>query len=448
MRIFHPLILAFAITAAGIPSGHAAEKPDVLFIAIDDLNHWVGHLGRNPQTITPHLDRLAERGITFTRAYCVAPACNPSRAALMGGMLPSSTGIYHNPDDWKVAVRPEQTLNSHFRSHGYFAAGAGKIYHGGGGRLEEWDDYSRDTRANDSGAYSESNYGGIRWSVLKGGDDAVRDYFTVSYCIEQLSKEHEKPLFLACGIFRPHMPWSVPKKYFDMHPLDEIQLPPFREDDLADIPPAGRRMARPGGDHANLTAKGAWKEAVQAYLASITYADAMLGRLLDALDKSPRASNTVIVLWGDHGWHLGEKSHWRKFALWEEATRAPLIWVAPGVTQPGTRCDTPIDFLNIYPTLCDLAGLPIPAHVEGVSLRPMLADPATGWDRPALTIHGYKNFAVRKGSWRYIRYEDGTEELYDHRDDPYEWDNLAADPQHAALKAELAEHFPKTNVRR
>jgi arylsulfatase A-like enzyme len=443
-RLFITIAVVVLLSGRASP-GVSANRPNVLFIAVDDLNHWVGHLKRNSQTITPNLDRLAAMGVSFERSYCVAPACNPSRAALMSGLRPSTTGVYNNPNNYFPHIPTEQQLNSWFRANGYYVCGAGKIYHGGGGRLSEWDDFFKRGKVNNQGSFSNANYGGIKWSVLKGDDDAVGDYFTVNYCIDALGKERDKPLFLACGIFRPHMPWSVPKKYFDMHPLADIQLPPYQEDDLEDIPPAGIRTARPGGDHKAVRGGGAWKEAIQAYLASITYADAQLGRLLDAFESSPEKNNTIILLWGDHGWHLGEKHHWRKFALWEEATRTPLIWVAPGVTPRGKISPRTVDLLCIYPTLCELAGLPIPEHVEGVSIRSLLQNPTAEWNRPALTTHGFQRHAVRTEKWRYIRYNDGAEELYNHEVDPYEWTNLAQQVEFSAVKTELSRWFPKVN---
>ena len=205
-------------------------------------------------------------------------------------------------------------------------------------------------------------------------------------------------------------------------------------------------MAKPGVDHAAVLASGRWKEAVQAYLAAISYLDAQVGRVLDAVEKSPAKDNLIICFWGDHGWHLGEKEHWRKFALWEEATRAPFIWVVPGVTKPGGVCKSPVDFMSVYPTLCDLAGIAKPAWVEGDNIKPLLADPAAKWDHVAITTYGRNNHAIRTDRWRYIRYADGSEELYDHANDEYEWTNLAAKPEHAGLKAELAKNFPTTNV--
>jgi len=238
----------------------------------------------------------------------------------------------------------------------------------------------------------------------------------------------------------------VPKKYYDMHPLDEIQLPPYRADDLNDVPSGGRKMAKPDGDHAAIVASGRWKEAVQGYLAAITFCDTMVGRLIDALDASEYRDNTIIVFWGDHGWHLGEKDHWRKFALWEEATRAPFIWVAPGVTPKNAMCARTVDFMSIYPTLCDLCGVPVPSHVKGPSLRPLLGDPEAAWDRPGITTFHLQNHAVRTEGFRYIRYSDGGEELYDESRDPYEWTNLASDSTHQAVKQQLAKLLPTDNT--
>lgn len=422
-----------------------AKRPNVLFIAVDDLNHWVGHLGRNPQTKTPNMDRLAARGVTFTRAYCAAPACNPSRAALMSGMRPSTSGIYNNSQDWRAAIPAERCLTSTFRGAGYRVMGAGKIYHGGFYRRSEWDDYL-DGWSAEPKPQGDTGVGGIKFAPLDCKDEDLREWKIVDYAIEQLGQKHDKPFFLAVGLHKPHMPWNVPRKYYDLHPLSEIKLPPYREDDLADVPGAGVKMARPQGDHAAILASGRWKEAVQGYLAAISYADAMIGRLLEAFDKSDYADNTVIVLWGDHGWSLGEKSHWRKFALWEEETRAPLIWVAPGVTVPGGVSERPVDFMSIYPTLTDLAGIETPAHVEGKSLRKLLADPTAAWDAPALTTHGLGNHAVRSEGWRYIRYANGDQELYDETKDPYEWVNLASEPGNADRMKELAGWLPQKSA--
>jgi arylsulfatase A-like enzyme len=421
----------------------AAARPNVLFIAVDDLNHWVGHLGRNPQTITPHLDRLAKLGTTFTRAYCAAPVCNPSRAALMSGLRPGASGVYNNGIDYRPAIPVELTLTTAFRNAGYRVCGAGKIYHGAYRRDSEWDEYQH-SAGEPKPKQPVASTPLQPFGPVDAPESEWSDYKSVDYGIAELAKPHEKPLFLAVGLHKPHMAWNVPRKYYDMHPLADIQLPPFREDDLDDLPSGGLKMAKPS-EHDKIVSAGQWKAAVQAYLAAVTFADAQIGRLLDALAASPARDRTIVVLWGDHGWHLGEKHHWRKFALWEEATRAPLVWVVPGLTQAGSRCDRTVDFMSIYPTLCDLCGIEVPAHVQGPSIRPLLADPASPWDRPAITTHGRNNHAVRTEGWRYIRYEDGGEELYDETADPYEWTNLAGEARHAEQKARLAALLPTEN---
>jgi arylsulfatase A-like enzyme len=288
--------------------------------------------------------------------------------------------------------------------------------------------------------------GGIKFAPLDCKDNEIPDWDITDYGIASLGKKHDKPFFLAVGFHKPHMPWNVPRKWFDLFPLESIKLPPHLETDLADVPPAGVRMARPEGDHAAMLQSGRWKEAVQAYLATVAYCDMNLGRLLDAFEKSAYRDNTIIVLWGDHGWHLGEKSHWRKFALWEEATRAPLMWVVPGLTKPGTISDRTVDFMSIFPTLTDLCGIPTPKHVEGRSIRPLLANANASWDQAAVTTYRYKNHTARSAGWRYIRYANGEEELYDEVKDPNEYVNLAGKPEFAARKTELAKFFPKTDA--
>lgn len=449
-RASRPLLalLLGALVAAGASAREArrpTRPPNVLFIAVDDLNHWVGYLGRNKQVITPNIDRLAARGVRFTRAYCAAPVCNPSRAALMSGLRPSTSGVYDNPTDWRPQIPPELTLPTHFRKHGYWVAGAGKIYHESYARRSDWDEYQERTRRDPQPTTEERGVGGIRFAPLDCKDEDLEDYRITDWVIDQLGRPHDKPFFLACGLHKPHMPWNVPRKYYDMYPLHKVKLPPTRTDDLDDVPPAGVRMAGPQGDHRRVTEAVRWREAVQGYLAAISYTDMNVGRLLEALDRSPYRDNTMIVFWGDHGWHLGEKLHWRKFALWEEATRAPLIWVAPGVTRPGGECERTVDFMSFYPTLSDLCGLPTPKHVEGVSIRRLLQNPQAPWSLPAQTTHGYQNHTVRTEGWRYIRYRDGGEELYNEEQDPLEWTNLANRPEQAARKKALARHFPTLN---
>ena len=444
-RLLQLLALLASLGASAVAA--TPQKPNVLFIAIDDLRDWVGYIDREHQAKTPNIDRLAKMGVAFTRGYCASPVCNPSRAALMSGMRPSTTGVYENNIDFRIHIPQEKCLTTTFRQAGYFVHGAGKIYHESYRRDSEWDEYLEREGGNPRiPAGVSDGVGGIKFAPLDCRDDELSDWKITDYGIASLQKKHDKPFFLAVGMHKPHMPWNVPKKWFDMFPLEKIKLPPHLVNDLDDVPGAGKRMARPEGDHAEMLKSGRWKEAVQAYLATIAYMDMNIGRLLDAFEKSAYRNNTVIVFWGDHGWHLGEKSHWRKFALWEEATRTPFIWVAPGLTPKGVTCDRPVDFMSIFPTLTDLCGIPAPGHLEGVSIRPLLANPKATWDIPAVTTYRYKNHSARSSDWRYIRYENGDEELYDERKDPNEYVNLAGKPEFAAKKADLARFFPKTDI--
>ena len=442
-------------------AGKSTERrPNVLFIAIDDLRDWVHYLGVNPQVKTPNLDRLAARGVAFTRAYCASPLCNPSRTALLSGLRAGSTGVYGNGIDWrKVVPAAATTLPLHFKNNGYYVAGAGKIFHDSFRRDSDWNEYLPKGGVGDEddhldkmlkkGGHSNiyliaPDVSNISIGPIAGGDDALEDYHSVSYIIKKLGEKHDQPFFLACGLHKPHLPWTVPQKYFDLYPLDSIILPKILETDLDDVPPIGVQFAH-RQEHDAIVRNGKWKAAVQAYLATITYSDTMIGRLLDGFVKSGHADDTIICCWSDHGWHLGEKLHWHKSTLWEEATRAPHIWVVPGLTKAGSSCGRTVDYMNIYPTLTELCGLPTPQHVQGVSIKALLADPAAAWDRPAITTHQFSNHTVRTERWRYIHYADGGEELYDHEKDPLEWTNLAKDSQYTAIKADLAQWLPKEN---
>jgi arylsulfatase A-like enzyme len=384
-------------------------------------------------------------GVSFLNSHCAAPACGPSRAALFSGLRPSTSGCYHNHDPWKQHIPEGISLNASFKKAGYRVMGTGKTYHSSANGLKtvyesEWDEYPTLARSSTGGA---SKYQGFFTPLpIDIKDEDLGDWHSVNYCIEQLNKKQDKPFFLACGMIKPHLPWAVPRKYYDMFPLDSIELPPHLDSDFDDIPEAGQKMGV-RTDHPQFLVSGRWKNAVQSYLATIAYVDICIGRLLDALETSEFRENTIIVLWGDHGWHLGEKQRWRKFSLWEEATRTPMIWYVPGVTKANALCSRPVDYMSIYPTLCELAGIKIPSHVEGKSILPLLKKPEAKWDDVALCTNGYGNHAVRTERWRYIRYANGDEELYDHSKDEYEWKNLAANPEYAAVKKELSIHIPK-----
>ena len=446
-------MLSFGSGACGQKTQQA--KPNVLFIAVDDLNDWIGCLGGHPDSRTPNIDRLAQRGVLFTHAYCAAPACGPSRAAVMTGIRPATSGVYTNNQPFRLSpvLANAVTLPQYFMAHGYSAKGSGKIYHGIHPDPDSWDEYwpsKLQSRPPDPMPPSTHVRGipqaaHFDWEPLGEPPEAMGDWQVAGWVTGQIGRAHDKPFFLACGFYRPHLPWYVPQQYFDQYPLDSIALPEVNDNDLDDIPPAGRKVAKPQGDHTKVLKYGQWRKAVQGYLASIAFADECVGRVLDALDASPHRDNTVIVLWSDHGWHLGEKLHWRKFALWEEATHNVLMFSVPGRTAPGGRCDTPVNLLDIYPTLVDLCGLEPKPDLEGENLTPHLLNPNAVRDRASLTTLAQNTHSVRTKQYRYIRYADGSEELYDHAVDPLEWNNLAADSALSDVKAELASSFPNTN---
>ncbi len=415
--------------------------PNVLFILIDDLNAWVSCLG-HPQAKTPNIDRLAARGVLFTRAYCVGPACNPSRSALLSGVRPTTSGVYTNADDWKKHIHSGLGLTVPWKRAGYTVHGAGKIGHGHRHYGSEWTDFV----ATEEDDEADTKFDGlVEPAPIDGKDEDVPDWQVVDDCIKELGKEHARPFFLACGLRKPHLPWSVPRKYYQRFPAADLALPPRSGNDLADLPVGAIAMAEPAEEHRRVLKQGRWLAAIQGYLAACAYTDMNVGRLLDALDHSSHARNTIVVLLGDHGFHLGEKSHWGNETLWEEATHVPLIFAGPGVVV-GKTCDAVVDLLSVFPTLCELSALPIPAHVEGTSLRPLLTDPSAAWPGHALMTLGFGNHAVRTARWRYICYADGGEELYDHDHDPNEWRNLATHAEFADTKAELRQLLPKDAV--
>jgi arylsulfatase A-like enzyme len=439
-----------------------AQRPNVLFIAIDDLNDWIGVLGKHPQAKTPNLDKLAQRCTLFTRAYCAAPLCNPSRTALLTGKRPSTTGVYNNDQPWRPGMPDVVTLPEYFRAQGYRVLAGGKIFHYQDAKC--WDVLkeakgkgNKDAGAaapvasvqkgkKKEGAEGAGQSGSFTWGPTTGGDDDLGDGKSVIWAGQRLKEKYDRPFFLAVGFAKPHLAWHVPQKYFDMHPLDKIILPKVLENDLDDVPEAGKKFARAQGDHKRITEAGKWKEAVQAYLACCSYVDVQVGRLIAELDASPYAGNTIIVLWSDHGWSHGQKEHWRKFSLWEQDCRVVFMIAAPGVTQPGQRCERTVSLLDIYPTLNDLCHFPAKKDLEGHSLLPLLRDPAAKWNHPAITTYQRNNHSIRTERWRYIRYADGSEELYDHDNDPLEWKNLAKDPTLTKIKQEMSEMLPRVNA--
>jgi arylsulfatase A-like enzyme len=429
--------------------------PNVLFICIDDLNDWTGFMGGHPQAKTPRLDQLASESVVFSRAFCPAPACNPSRASIMTGIRPSTSGVYHNPHPWRksLVLKDILTMPQYFRKHGYIAKGSGKTYHGSFPDSASWDEYwpsltqqkPPDPMPENRPLNGIPNTRHFDWGPVDAAKEEMGDWQVADWVINQLNKEHDKPFFLACGFFRPHLPWYAPQEYFDKFPLESIVLPVVDENDTSDIPKAGKALIK-FRDHENVTKYDQWEKAVQGYLASGNFVDECVGRVLDALEKSAYSDNTIIVLWSDHGWNLGEKMHWRKFALWENTTRTLFIIKVPGMAGNGSVCSSPVNLLNVYPTLVELCGLPPNSLNEGTSMVPLLESPDMEWETASVTTHGKDKHAVRLRNWRYIQYDDGSAELYNLEEDPNEWTNLASDPAYENIVSELKNHLPQVNV--
>ena len=444
-------LLAACVWLTAAPA-HAA-RPNVLFLSVDDMNDWVGALGYAPAR-TPNIDRLAARGALFANAHAPSPKCNPSRTAILSGLRPSTSGIYGNGEWWKPNLPKVVMLPRYFKDNGYYAAGGGKVFHHtpGFNPPDSWDEYF-DLQDDLKSAgflvpYRRPNHlTSFDWGPLDRADMEMGDGATVRWAEEFLARKHERPFFLAVGLFQPHLPFYAPRAQYDAVGPDEAPVPPDKPGDLDDVPPAGRRMAAFRTNDLELILEhGDLDDVVRAYTACIRHADALIGRLLDALDAGAYAQNTIVVFWSDHGYHFGEKHHFAKNTLWERSSRVPLAIVAPGVTRPQTVSTRPVSLLNLYPTLLDLCGLPPRAALEGVSLRPLLEDPKREWARPAVMTFGRGNHAVRSERYRYIRYADGSEELYDHARDPGEWTNLAADPAYAAVIERHARLLPDGNA--
>ena len=468
-----PALFVFALLVGGTAAARspAPKWPNVLFIAVDDLNDWVGCLGGHPQAKTPNIDRLAADGVLFEQAYCAAPLCHPSRTALLTGLRPSTTGIYGNKNWFRdlPKLRNRVTLPQHFRQHGYSAWAGGKIFHLSQGKWSDpasWDgQYS--TRMGTQAPPTEQRYRHglkdsfsnkilarlIDWAPLDRPREDTNDWKTAEGAAGFLAREHEKPFFLACGIYRPHLSWYAPREFFELHPLEKVVLPPHLDSDLDDVPARGHAMA--GKEFDIIRSRGHWKNAVQGYLAATSFADACVGLVLDALRKSRYLDSTIVVLWGDHGYHIGQKNHIAKSALWQQATRTPLIIHVPEKISPRigstNRCKSPVSLVDLYPTLVELCGLPGREDLDGRSLVQLVKNPETPWPYPAVITHSPwwhgTNHAVRSTRYHYIRYRDGAEELYDMSNDPHQWQNLAHKPEHAAAKKELEKWLPKTNAK-
>lgn len=448
-----PLLAAFGLLSLFVSAAPAAP-PNVLFIAVDDLNDFPTFAQRYPDAKTPNLDKLARRGIVFTQAHCQFPLCGPSRASVMSGLMPSTLGYETHMKDEALQGRARklgtELMHSWFARNGYKTMAVGKILHnhvpkgsvdlsggrgpfnGGTGNLaRNWPQQGTSTD----------------WAMAPEQDQDLPDHKAAGWAVKQLEAPHEKPFFLMVGMLRPHVPWYVPKKWFDLYDKEMLTLPPFNENDLDDIPAIAKEISilkqMPRTD--KMIESNQWRDILHAYLACVSFADHQVGRVLDALEKSPYRDNTIIVLWSDHGYHVGEKNTFQKQSLWERSSHVPLLIAGPQI-KAGQRCDRVVSLLDLYPTLLDLCQLPANPRNQGRSLLPLINEPAKEWPYPAITGWLENSFAVQTERHRYIRYGDGSEELYDHQSDLKEWTNLATKPETAALRRDLAGHLVKMGV--
>ena len=430
------------------------SRPNVLMLCIDDMNDWCGFLGGHPEAKTPNMDELAAKGVNFTNAHCTAPGCSPSRNAILLGVEPHKSGLY---PFYKLKNVERQVLDRYtnlprlFKENGYTTCGVTKVFHNPDNTYEEnetWDDYAsfadlKMKGAKDKGFMADDKDKKKKYLRVCPGVNPLSDfvdYRTASHAIGFLEQKHDKPFFLAVGFIRPHVPFITPEANYDRFP-ESIHSPPIKDDDLIDVPPVGQSMSRQSIVD-SFEEHDCWDEVRRGYLACISFTDDNVGRVMDALKASGHLDNTIVVLWSDHGFHLGEKRSHTKFTLWEESTRVPfIIWDPRGQAGNGKICAEPVGLINVYRTLCEMTGLSPPKYVDGKSLVPWLQNPAKPTENPAMTTWGRGNYSLRSKTWRYTRYFDGTEELYDHTQDPQEWTNLASDPKHAEMKQTLAQRW-------
>lgn len=451
----------FALALAGLLTVSvlwAAEPqvthPNILFIAVDDLNDWIGPLKGHPQVKTPNFDRLAAMGLTFTNAHCQSPLCNTSRTSMLTGVRPTTTGIYGLAPWFRnvPALADLKSLPQHLRENGYRTLTVGKVYHAGYGRVKggpDWDEIGPPVTGTPDPkkklVNTPSRMKAVDWGTFPHKDEDKDDYRIASWAVDRLADlPKDKPFFLSAGFLLPHVPCYATQKWMDLYPEESLMLPEILENDRADTPRASwwLHWALPEPRLKFLKEEKEWKNLVRSYLACISFMDSQLGRVLDALEKSPHANNTIIVLFSDNGFHLGEKEITGKNTLWEPSTRIPLMFAGPGVSR-GAACAESVELLDVFPTLCEMLKLPLPKQLEGHSLVPQLKDASAKREWPAITNHNPGNNSVRDARWRYIRYVDGSEELYDMKKDPNEFVNIAGNGANAGEIGRLGKWIPQ-----
>lgn len=442
------------LTAA--QAGQPAEErhPNVLMICIDDLNDWTGFLGGHPQVKTPHMDALARRSRVFTNAHCAVPVCSASRVSILSGVAATTHGSYEIGPKYQdlPALRNVPTLHAFFKQNGYRTITGGKVlHHGFSGRLASDidQDLGRKKSPRPKKALNRPAHwsGAWDWGAHPETEAQMSDYQLAESAAELLAEGFDRPFLMSVGFFRPHVPLYVPPKWFELYDEQRLSLPDSPLSDLDDLPDnflsINNYAVAP--THAEVLKHSRQRSLTRAYLASISFVDHCVGVVTKALQQSRHADNTIVVLWSDHGFHLAEKQHWAKRTLWEESTRVPLLIAGPGIGC-GSDCREPVSLLDVFPTLVDLCDLPANPHLEGVSLLPQLKDSTAARRYPAITSSYFGNHSIRTKNWRLIVYEDGAQELYDHRTDSDEFNNLADDPAHTAIRDELMQWVPSNPV--
>ena len=502
--IFSSLIALSTFVLADGPAKEKSTRPNVLFIACDDMNDWVGFLGGHPDTLTPNMDRLAKRGIVFNRAYCASPICGPSRASVLTGLKPETSGVYNNQGTYIDFVPDAVTLPKHFKNNGYLVMGAGKINHAMGcvvpdnyhefgpdagaiGGPFTWEELNMNpgkyVKRKDIAGVSDNIKSGITkniypgkeiergslkatlplngidntidrpangyntfdWGPVSVTDNEMPDGMMASWAEEKLKRNYTVPFFMAVGFYRPHQPWYAPAKYFKPFEGRQLALPPTIQNDLGDCGKAAKQYSHYpwSGSFATVQKHKQWQDAMRGYLSSIHFVDAQVGRLLDALDASPYTDNTIVVLWSDHGWELGEKEHWGKHSPWEGSMRVPMVIVPPKSSKlPAGKSEAFASLLDLYPTLADMCGLEVSPALDGKSLKPVISGKKKNVRDHIVTTLGRSTFCIRKGDMKLIRYYDGSEELYDLKADPNEFTNIIAQPSQQLALVELRKLAP------
>ncbi|MEL7586523.1 MAG: sulfatase [Prolixibacteraceae bacterium] len=453
MKLFTTTCMVLSLFSTG--TANTKDRPNVLMISVDDLNDWIGCMGGHPSARTPNMDKLASQGILFSNAHCQVPLCGPSRASLLSGLRPSSTGIYGQIKDEDIREANAHTkqalfLPEYFKNNGYHTMGIGKIFHEhapagvfeeSGGREKGFGPLPPNGQKfhwNKKGTQTD-------WGAFPNSDEEMPDYRSAQWTIERLKRKYTQPFFLTVGFIRPHVPWYVPQKWFDKNPSGSIVAPPFKSDDRNDLPAIALQIDElpmmPTTEWA--IQNNEWTNMVQAYLACVSFTDHYIGEILNALEKSGYKNNTIVILWSDNGYRLGEKGTFAKHCLWSEATRVPLIISVPGMKK-NRVCDQLVELLDIYPTLTDLCGLPANKTNEGKSLKSVMENGES--ENYAISTYGRNNHAVISENYRYIRYEDGSEELYDLKNDPNEWNNIAHDEKSIKIKEQHRRYLPVSNA--